>query len=96
MGFGPKNGEIRLALAEYLRQDASIDLEIRKSIQTVTGWMDDTIGSGYCETCYYEEAVVRVFYVTWDGERGEQVIEESFSYLINTLDELVTKYGEDQ
>jgi hypothetical protein len=96
MGFGPKDGEIRLALAEYLRQGYQLDLEERKAIQTVTGWMDYTINSGYCDTCYYERAVVRVFYTTWDGESREVVVEEPFSDLIRELDEVVTKYGEDR
>lgn len=94
MGFGPKQGEIRLALAEYLRQDRGIDLEVRKSIQTVTGWLDDTITSGFCDTCRWDDAVVRVFYLTWDGEAREEVISQPFSYLINDLDKLVTGYGE--
>jgi hypothetical protein len=94
VSFSPKQGEIRLALAEYLRQSPHLDLEERKDIQTVTGWVDDTIRGGGCETCYYEEAVVRVFYLTWDNEPQEHVITEPFSYLISELDEIVSKYGE--
>lgn len=96
VSINPNQGEIRLALAEYLRQDQSIDLETRKNIRAVTSWMDDTISYGSCETCYYEQAVVRVFYVTWDDERGEKVIEDSFAYLISDLDRVVSEYGEGQ
>ena len=51
----------------------------------VVSFEDDTEGSGYCETCYYEYAVVRVSYRNSNGRLKEYVYRGGFSELIREL-----------
>ena len=94
MSFGSSTrGELRMALAEYLRQDVSIDLEERKSIREVVGFTETTeVRYPNC-SCRWEVITVEVYYETWDGELANQTIERSMADLITELSDLADSYG---
>jgi C4-type Zn-finger protein len=52
------------ALAEYIRDNAYGSRDVAK----VTSFEEETIESGYCETCYYESTEVWVYYEDSDGK----------------------------
>lgn len=67
---------IHEALANYMR--GGLDLDVAE----VVSFEDDTASGGYCETCYYEYAVVKVHYqnsknrsciYTYDGDFAELI-----------------------
>jgi hypothetical protein len=49
------------ALAEYIRNSGYTD------VAKVTRFEEETVESGYCETCYYESTEVWVYYETSEG-----------------------------
>ena len=53
--------------------------------QEVVSWYDDTQSSGYCETCYYESAVVRMTYLNSNGITAQYTYSGSFGDLISDL-----------
>lgn len=69
---------IKSALAEYLR-DRDIDcVEVEE-------WKDGIQSSGSCETCYYEYAVVEIWYTDSEGDRCYFEYYGSFGELISAL-----------
>jgi hypothetical protein len=94
MSLNASQGELRMALAEYLRSNPLIDLDDRKQIREVVGFKELTERRGGCETCEYDVVKVVVYYETWDGELANWEIEESFGSLISDLEDTVKEYGE--
>lgn len=45
---------------------------------------EETESSGYCETCYYEETVLRIAYISRDP--GGTSVQKSFTYYGSFLD----------
>lgn len=54
-------------------------------VARVLDWEDDTEGDGYCDTCYYEYAVVRVRYQDSQGVLCDWTYGGSFADLIANL-----------
>lgn len=52
----------------------------------VTSFEEATQSGGYCETCYYEETVVEITYITETGVVKLFTFYGTFSELINALD----------
>lgn len=52
----------------------------------VTAFEETTESSGYCETCYYEETIVEITYVSETGVVKLYTYYGNFSDLINELD----------
>lgn len=68
------------ALLDYLKKfGAHLDAK------EVTGYEDDTESSGYCDTCWYEEAIVRICYKNANDEVLEHTYYGSFADLIRSL-----------
>lgn len=55
------------------------------SIIKVTSWEEETHVGGYCETCAYEETVVKIHYVDGDYDDCTYTWSGSFAELIQTL-----------
>jgi len=70
--------DITAALADYMRR-------LDKDVDEVLDFEDATESSGGCETCWYEYAVVRVFYRDSRGDNREWVYDGSFASLIREL-----------
>lgn len=51
----------------------------------VTDFEDETQSTGYCDTCYYEYAVVKITYKDSDGALKNYTISESFAEYIKYL-----------
>lgn len=91
----PNEGELRMALAEYLRRDESIDIVIRKEIREVVHYREETeTRRPGCRTCEYDVVTVFVYYETWDGELALLEIDRKFADLISELEATVNEYGE--
>ncbi|QDK03140.1 hypothetical protein SEA_SYDNAT_58 [Mycobacterium phage SydNat] len=63
-------------------------LEAREGIGDISEIVtveEDTYYGGYCETCAYEEQIVRVHYIDKYGAAQSYMIWESLSCLINQL-----------
>lgn len=71
---------LKEALAEYMRNSY-----YKLDVARVTGYEDDTESDGYCETCYYEYAVVRISYVDSAGKPQKWTYRGGFAELINSL-----------
>lgn len=71
------------ALHEGLRQ-----MLIREGInaEKVTAFAEDTYSSGYCDTCYYEEIRVHIYYDSSEGN-DTYVYYGTLSELMNELDQ---------
>jgi hypothetical protein len=54
----------------------------------VTSWEDTIYSDGYCETCYYESAAVKIYYVDSEGTRKSYLYRDDFTSLIYDLDNL--------
>ena len=67
------------ALTEYLKRQGVEDID-----QVVNFW-DDTESDGYCSTCYYTYAVVKIEYKTTAGGRKTYTYDDSFAGLIREL-----------
>lgn len=67
------------ALAEMMREEYTLDCV------EVLEFEDDTESSGFCDTCYYEQAVVRVKYIDSDGDTQFYTYRGSFSELMGSL-----------
>lgn len=53
--------------------------------EEVVSFRDDTEAGGYCESCYYEYAVVRIDYIDSRGRSREFTYSDGFSDLIREL-----------
>jgi hypothetical protein len=94
MGFGgPSDGEMRMALAELIRQDETLDIELRRSLRVVTGWRNATYVSYPGTSSEHERASIEVFYETWDGIECTYTYDGAFGYLLGTLEGMVNNYG---
>ena len=51
----------------------------------VISFRDDTEAGGYCESCYYEYAVVRIVYIDSKNQSREFTYSDGFSDLIREL-----------
>ncbi|ALH46906.1 hypothetical protein AVU87_gp39 [Mycobacterium phage Theia] len=56
-----------------------------QDVDEVVSVEEDTYYSGYCETCYYEEQIVRVHYLDTHGAAQSHAIWDTLSNLINDL-----------
>ncbi|AEJ93458.1 hypothetical protein FGG33_gp38 [Mycobacterium phage Benedict] len=54
-------------------------------VDEVVSVEEDTFYGGYCETCAYEEQIVRVHYIDKYGAAQSYTFWESLSCLINSL-----------
>lgn len=48
-------------IADYLREKDDLSIQEVRSVEEVTRT------GGYCETCYYEELVLEIYYIDLDG-----------------------------
>lgn len=71
---------LRPILTGWLRQDGRLD------VKEVVSYEDDTEAGGYCESCYYEEAIVRIKYLNSADELKEYVYYGGFADLISQLE----------
>jgi hypothetical protein len=55
-------------------------------VKEVIGYEDDTEAGGYCETCYYEEAIVNIYYLDSKGAQHKYVYSGEFAELISSLE----------
>jgi len=56
-------------------------------VKSVLSYQDETESTGYCDSCYYEYAVVDINYITQDNVNRTYRYNGNFSDLINTLDQ---------
>lgn len=73
------NERICESLAEFMRESYRLD------VSEVVEWEDDTESDGYCDSCYYEYAVVKVKYIDNDFDKCTWTYRGSFADLINSL-----------
>lgn len=66
------------ALVGYLRQRGIEAVE-------VVDFEDDTVVSGYCETCYYESVVAVIRYRDSKGDVKTYTAYESFADIVQSL-----------
>ena len=52
----------------------------------VTSFEEETVSGGYCETCYYEETLVDITYITETGVVKVYEFSGSFAELVKALD----------
>lgn len=74
------NDTIKSALTTFFQENYP-----HLDVAEVTDWEDTTLHDGYCETCYYEYAGVRITYVDSAGRTGTYEYGDSFSSLISGL-----------
>lgn len=55
-------------------------------VKEVIGYEDDTESGGYCDTCFYIEAIVNIYYLDSKGERHKYVYNGDFAELIRELE----------
>jgi hypothetical protein len=51
----------------------------------VTGYKEEKLYGGYCETCYYEQYVVEIYYLTETGVFKEYEYDGQFADLLREL-----------
>lgn len=73
------NDRIKEDLAKFMRD------HYRLEVSEVLDWEDDTESTGYCDSCYYEYAVVKVKYIDNDFDRCSWTYSGSFADLISNL-----------
>lgn len=54
----------------------------------VINYEQDTRSGGYCDSCYYEETVVEIFYKDAEGHKHYYTYSNNFSELIRELEKL--------
>lgn len=92
--MAPGKGELLMALAEYVRNDVSLDVDVRRELREVVGFSEDTeVRYPQC-SCRWEVVTVKVYYETWDGELAHVEIQERMSALLTDLEETVLFYGQ--
>lgn len=72
------NEIIKERLADYMR-------EFGYKVERVLSWEDVTLSDGYCETCYYEYAGVKVEFIDGGGSRQTWEYNDSFASLVKYL-----------
>lgn len=94
MSLAPGKGELLMALAEYVRNDVSLDVDVRREVREVVGFNEDTeVRNPNC-SCRWVVITVVVYYETWDGELAHVEIEKNMADLITELEETVLRYGQ--
>jgi hypothetical protein len=67
------------ALTEYLRNECDVDAE------RAIGFEEDTFEDGYCETCYFEYEVVKIFYIDRNGSEDVHIESVDLGTLVREL-----------
>lgn len=94
MSLAPGKGELLMALAEYVRNDMSLDVDVRREVREVVGYQEDTVVRYPDCSCRWEIVTVIVYYETWDGELAHVEIEDNLTSLITELQKTVEDYGQ--
>lgn len=94
MSLAPGKGELLMALAEYVRNDMSLDVDVRREVREVVGYQEDTVVRYPDCSCRWEIVTVIVYYETWDGELAHVEIEDNLASLITELQKTVEDYGQ--
>lgn len=76
------NASILEAMTSYVRKHNDTNVKV------VTSYEQDTRTGGYCETCYYEETVVRMQYLDCDNAEQECTYSGYLSEFIRELTDM--------
>lgn len=90
---GPSDGELRLALAELIRDDdVQLDEPQRRAVRRVVYWADASRTRYPGTSSTWEEHAIEVTYETWDGGRLTWRWMGSYLELLERLARLVEDY----
>lgn len=71
---------LKPVLTEWLKQH-------EPDVKEVVRYEDDTAGGGYCDSCYYEYAIVNIYYLDSQGAQHKYVYSAGFAELISSLED---------
>lgn len=73
---------LKPVLTEWLKQRLP-----NADVKEVVSYEDDTAGGGYCSSCYYEYAIVNIYYLDSQNQRQKYVYDDGFAELISSLED---------